>query len=229
MRPRGVCPATLAATLLVCACGGSSPTPMPTPSPTPTPAPATVSYNVENCFTQAVPGTGGQTLRSLIIPDTLKLDLTRESHFPNGRDLDDKVIDITLAALFLDFTVTGQSPDTFANLPLNPPANDKPFSATFPFLAPPQGNPPLAATTGTSFNFRTDPDSAYVVVDRMGMPAVATALIGSSMKIAYNDATPTNDVAGQFRTEETNLLTGLYGNIADDLTRLGLRLCGRPV
>ena len=92
----------------------------------------------------------------------------------------------------------------------------------------PQGNPPLAATTGTSFNFRTDPDSAYVVVDRMGMPAVATALIGSSMKIAYNDATPTNDVAGQFRTEQTNLLNGLYNNIADDLTRLGLRLCGRP-
>ena len=35
-------------------------------------------------------------------------------------------------------------------------------------------------------------------------------------------------MAGQFRTEETNLLTGLYGNIADDLTRIGLRLCGRP-
>ena len=116
----------------------------------------------------------------------------------------------------------------FANLPLNPPANDRPFSATFPFLAPPQGTPPLAATTGTAFDFRTDPESAYVVVDRMGMPAIATALIGSSQKNAYNDVTPTQDVAGQFRTEETNLLTGLYNNIADDLTRLGLRLCGRP-
>ena len=218
----------LSAAFALAACGGDSPTPTPAATPSPTPTTAVVSYNVENCFTQIIPGTNGQTLRSLIVPDTVKLDLSRPAAFPNGRDLDDKVIDITLAALFLDFTVTGQSPDTFANLPLNPPANDKPFSATFPFLAPPQGTPPLAATTGTSFNFRTDADSAYVVVDRMGMPAVATALIGSSQKVPYNDATPTNDVAGQFRTEETNLLLGLYGNIADDLTRIGLRLCGRP-
>jgi hypothetical protein len=147
---RALRPVALAAALLLLgACEGSDgPAPTPTPSPTPTPTATAVSYNVENCFTQTIPGTGGQTLRSLIVPDTLKLDLTRESHFPNGRDLDDKVIDITLAALFLDFTVTGQSPDTFANLPLNPPANDRPFSTTFPFLAPPQGTPPLAATTG---------------------------------------------------------------------------------
>ena len=197
--------AALVAVLLLSACDGSSPTPRPTPSPTPTPTATTVSYNVENCFTQSIPGTGGQSLRSLIVPDTLKLDLTRESHFPNGRDLDDKVIDITLAALFLDFTVSGQSPDTLANLPLNPPANDRPFSTTFPFLAPPQGTPPLAATTGKSFDFRTDPDSAYVRVDRMGMPAVATALIGSSQKVPYNDADPPNDSAGQFRGEETAL------------------------
>ena len=157
----------LAAALVLAGCEGGSPTPTPAATPSPTPTTAVVAYNVENCFTQIIPGTNGQTLRTLIVPDTVKLDLNRPAAFPNGRDLDDKVIDITLAALFLDFTVTGQSPDTFANLPLNPPANDKPFSANFPFLAPPQGTPPLAATTGTSFNFRTDPDSAYVVVDRM--------------------------------------------------------------
>ncbi|HEY6815304.1 MAG TPA: DUF4331 family protein [Croceibacterium sp.] len=221
-------PAVLGAALLLASCEGSD---GPAPTPTPTPAPvATASplvYNVENCFTQAIPGTGGQTLRSLIIPDTLKLDLSRPSGFPNGRDLDDKVIDITLAALFLDFGVTGQSPDTLANLPLNPPANDRPFSATFPFLAPPQGTPPLAATTGTSFEFRTDPDSAFVQVDRMGMPAVATALIGSSTKTPYNDVGPPADVAGQFRADETLQLTNLFNAIGDDLTRLGLRICAR--
>jgi hypothetical protein len=218
----------LSAALLLGACGSGRPPPAPTPTPTPTPSATVAAYNVENCFTQVIPGTGGQTMRSLIVPDTLKLDLARPAGFPNGRDLDDPVIDILLAMLFLDFGVTGQSPMTFANLPLNPPRNDRPFTATFPFLAPPQGTPPLAATTGTSFDFRTDPDTAYVGVDRMGQPAIATALIGSSQKNPYNDANPTVDASGQFRTEQTNLLTGLYRNIADDLTNLGLRLCGRP-
>lgn len=220
--------ATFAAPLLLAACGsGGTPPTTPTPTPAPSATVTPISYNVENCFTQAIPGTGGQTLRGMIVPDTLKLDLTRPSGFPNGRDLDDPVIDITLAALFLDFGVTGQSPMTFANLPLNPPANDKPFSTTFPFLAAPQGNPQIAATTGTSFDFRTDPDSAYTKVDRMGMPAVATALVGSSTKVTYNDANPTADAAGQFKADETLQLTHLMDAIGDDLTSLGLKLCAR--
>jgi len=210
------------------ACEGSD---GPAPTPTPTPAPVTtamsLTYNVENCFAQTVPGTGGETLRSLIIPDTLKLDLSRPSGFPNGRDLDDPVVDILLAMIFLDFTVTGQSTMTFANLPLNPPGNDRPFTATFPFLAPPQGTPPLAATTGTSFDFRTDPDSSFVQVDRMGQPAVATALIGSPLKTPYNDASPTTDVAGQFRPDETAQLTNLFNQLGDNLVDVGLRLCAR--
>lgn len=218
----------LGASLVLSACGsGGSPPATPTPTPAPSATVTPISYNVENCFTQTIPGTGGQTLRGLIVPDTLKLDLTRPALFPNGRKLEDPVIDITLAALFLDFTVTGQSPMTFANLPLNPPGNDKPFSSTFPFLAPPQGSPQLAATTGTSFDFRTDPDSAYTNVDRMGMPAVATALVGSSTKLAYNDATPSADAAGQFTADETLQLTHLTDAIGDDLISLGLKLCAR--
>jgi hypothetical protein len=218
----------LGAPLVLSACGsGGSPPATPTPTPAPSATVTPISYNVENCFTQTIPGTGGQTLRGLIVPDTLKLDLTRPALFPNGRKLEDPVIDITLAALFLDFTVTGQSPMTFANLPLNPPGNDKPFSSTFPFLAPPQGSPQLAATTGTSFDFRTDPDSAYTNVDRMGMPAVATALVGSSTKLAYNDATPSADAAGQFAADDTLQLTHLTDAIGDDLTSLGLKLCAR--
>ncbi|MBW8753308.1 MAG: hypothetical protein JF595_04030 [Sphingomonadales bacterium] len=221
----------LSLALPLAACGGDDPTPTATPTPTPTPSPTATataaSYDVENCFTQAIPGTGGLTLRSLIIPDTLKLDLTRPSTFPNGRTLTDPVIDVTLAALFLDFSVTGQSPATFAQLPLNPPANDRPFSSDFPFLAPPQGSPTLALTTGTSFNFRTDPDSAYVQVDRMGMPAVATALIRSPLKTAYNDANPTVDASGQYKDEEAADLKELFNGLGDDLTALGLKLCAR--
>ena len=70
--------------------------------------------------------------------------------------------------------------------------------------------------------------AAYTSVDRMGNPAIATALIGTSQKNIYNDVTPTQDAAGQFITEERNLLNGLYSNIADDLVNIGLRLCGRP-
>ena len=229
MSASGVCRWVAAGALLLVGCEGSdAPAPTPTPTPAATVTAAPIAYNVENCFTQAVPGTGGQTLRSLIVPDTLKLDLSRKSGFPNGRDLDDPVVDILLAMLFLDFSVTGQSPMTFANLPLNPPGNDRPFTTAFPFLAPPQGTPPLAATTGTAFDFRTDPDSAFVQVDRMGQPAVATALIGSPLKTPYNDAGPTDDLAGQFRADETAQLTSLFNQIGDNLADIGLRLCARP-
>lgn len=217
---------TVAAALLAGACGGS---PTPTPSATPSPSPSTVitAYNVENCFTQVIPGSGGLTLRTMVVPDTVKLDLTRPSGFPNGRDLDDPVADILVAILFIDFTVTGQSPATFANLPLNPPGNDRPFSQTFPFLAPPQGAPPPTATTGTVFDFRTDADAAYVQVDRMGIPAAALTLIGASQKLPYNDANPTVDASGQFRAEETAFLTTLFNGIGDDLQALGLKICAR--
>ncbi len=73
----------------------------------------------------------------LIVPDTLKIDTTAASGFPNGRKLPDPVIDVTLAVILLDLSVSGQTAGTLAGLPLNPPANDKPFSTTFPYLAAP--------------------------------------------------------------------------------------------
>jgi hypothetical protein len=138
----------LALTAVLAACGDSGsgsqvvvPAPLPsgTGTATPTPTATAVSYNVDNCFTQTVQGQTGvtATLQSQIIPDTLKLDITRSTRFPNGRHPADPVVDILLAELFLDMTVTGQGPNTFANIPLNPPTNDKPFSLTFPFLAIP--------------------------------------------------------------------------------------------
>ena len=77
-----------------------------------------------SCATQGVP---------LIIPDTLVIDFTAASGFPNGRELADPVIDVTLAVVLLDLSVHGA--DTFAGLPLNPPANDLAFSTSFPYLA----------------------------------------------------------------------------------------------
>lgn len=203
----------------------SGPPPAPTPTPTPTPTPAPTGFDVTNCLTQAIPG-AGTTVAGAVVPDTLTLNLAAASGFPNGRRLPDPVIDVTLAVIFLD--LTRHSPALFAGLPVNPAANDQTFRTTFPYLAAPQGTPPLAATTGTSFNFRTDPTSSFVRVDRMGMPAVATALIGSAAKAPYNDANPSNDAAGQFVPEITTQLTGLTNALADDLGRLNLTPCARP-
>ena len=229
----------LALTALLAACGDSGsgsqvvvPAPLPsgTGTATPTPTPTAVSYNVDNCFTQTVQGQTGvtATLQSQIIPDTLKLDITRSTRFPNGRHPADPVVDILLAELFLDMTVTGQGPNTFANIPLNPPTNDKPFSLTFPFLANPNGSPAVASGTGSGFNFRTDADSAYVSVDRMGNPAIATALVGSATKNSYNDATPADDATNnKYLAEYKNELHKFFDLIGDDLTNLGLKICAR--
>ena len=209
------------------------PPPPPTPTPTPTPSPA--SRNVTACLNQVIPGTGGLTPTSLIIPDTIKLDFSRPGGFPNGRLLPDRVIDITLAVIFLDVatpapgsTLTAQSPGLLASFPVNPGANDRPFLADFPYVGLPQGTPPLATGTGTSFNFRTDPASAYVRVDRNGGPAVAPALIGGTLKNPYNDGNLPDDIAGTYVGGPdgiANQLTLLHNALADDLIALGLRVC----
>jgi len=226
--------ASLLSLAMLGACsGGGSPVPTATPSPTPTTAggggQATFSYDVEPCFTQIVPNSGGQTVREFIAPDAITFDLSRPADFPNGRDLDDPVVDITIAYLFLDLTQTGQSLRTFANLPLNPPASDRAPLTTFPYFAPPQGAPPIAATTGTSFSFRTDPDSAFVTVDRTGLPAIATVLIGGPMRNAFNDASQTADAQGAFRSEFSIQLVALMNALGDDLTSIGLDICARRI
>ena len=57
---------------------------------------------------------------------------------------------------------------------------------------------------------------------------VATALIGSDVKTAYNDADPADDAAGDFVPELTEQLTGLTNALADDLIDLGLTPCAMP-
>lgn len=76
-----------------------------------------------------------------LMGDVIALDSTQPAGFPNGRRLTDPVIDVTLALVLLDvaeFGAAGPHPvTTFATLPLNPPANDVAFSASFPYLAAP--------------------------------------------------------------------------------------------
>jgi hypothetical protein len=221
--------AVAALALAACNDSGKSAAP-PTTSvvaaaPDPVATGATKSYDVLPCFYQVVPGTAGLTVSNLVIPDVVTLDFSKPSTFPNGRQLFDPVIDITFAAIFLD--LTKHSPAILAGIPLGPAANEVPFRKEFPYLAVANGTVPVNAG-GTDFNFRTDPASAYVQVDRMGMPAVATALIASSSKVAYNDGSPTKDGNGDYVNELVNALTPLTNSLADDFIAMGLTPCAKP-
>lgn len=226
-------PVALALSLAACGedgAGGQVVVPAPLPSSTATATPTAtataVAYNSTRCFTQVIQGQNGANLKSFIIPDTLKLDLTRPTRFPNGRHPSDQVIDILLATLLLDMTVSGQSPNTLANVPLNPLSNDKFFLLTFPFLPTPNGSAQVASGTGSGFNFRNDPDSAFVSVDRMGNPAIATVLVSSSMKNSFNDDTPAGDATSEkYFTEYEHELDKLFALIGDDVESLGLKIC----
>ena len=72
-----------------------------------------------------------------------------------------------------------------------------------------------------AFNFATDQPSAYTQVDRMGIPALNTALITS--KDAYNADVPANDAnyAGEIVTN----LTGIHSALRDDVLGANLTPC----
>lgn len=207
--------------LAACSGGGDSMT-MTAP---PTTAPPGAPLNVQNCLDQPT-SPGRPSVANTVVPDTLKIDFSQPSGFPNGRRIVDSVIDIELAWLFLD--LTKHPSDTLTKLPLGPQANDIAFRPDFPYLAAPQGNTP-PAPGGTNFNFRTDPVSAYTQVDRMGQPAVATALISSSAKNSYNDDSPAVDGTRKYVNEISSTLAVLANALQDDFAKANLAICARPV
>jgi len=197
--------------------GGSSTTMTPPTTALPT------HFNVQPCLDQvAAPG---MTVANILVPDTLKLDLSKPNGFPNGRTLSDPVVDIMVAFGFID--LTKHSTHALANLPLDPSGNDVPLRADFPYLAPAQGSHPAPPAASGPFNFRSDPPAMYVRVDRMGNPAVATLLIGGSAKTAYNDADPSDDATRQFVTEIQNDLGAETDALAKDFVARGFALCAK--
>ena len=238
---RRIAAATMSVTLLVLAsCGGSPDAPasntagnMGTTPPAnvaaaPTGSQTSRRIDVIPCLVQGLGSTTEvATLTTLISSDTLKLDLNTPAGFPNGRRLTDPVVDLTLAVLFLD--LSRHPVTTFAALPLNPPANDRPFREAFPYLAPPQGNPPLPLVGGSDFDFRTDPASAYVRVDRTALPALSTALIPVQERAAFNDDNPVDDLTGKHLASIIGSLEALSTALADDLDALGLKRCSRSM
>ena len=119
----------LAAPLFLAACGGGGDDAAPAP-PTGPPPPAAAAYNVQTCLDQVI--RPGMTTANIVVPDTIKLDLTQPTSFPNGRHITDSAIDRTVAFLFMD--VPRQGLDVLARLPLGPPANDVPFRSDRSFF-----------------------------------------------------------------------------------------------
>lgn len=233
MRPpfhRTAMTASLALVLSLAGCGGGDAEPAAAPvAPAPSaalmiPKPAGADFNVLPCLSQLV--APDKTVASLVVPDAVTIDLSAPSGFPNGRRLTDSVIDITLAVLLLDLT---QEPATrLASLPLGPQANDLPFRPNFPYLAAAQGNVPATPVAQGGFNFRTDPASAYTRVDRMGMPAVATVVIGPSEKLNYNDGNPLDDDQLKYYPEINRTLKAFADALSDDFAAAGLKMCATP-
>lgn len=96
----------------------------------------------------------GPMVVDVTLPDWVTLSVDKPLGFPNGRILDEQVNDAVLAMGFLEMggecpgDTSGKAPldekgipicnvETFKNIGLNPPSNDRPFSSTFPYLPPP--------------------------------------------------------------------------------------------
>ena len=88
-----------------------------------------------------------------LIPDVVTIDFTKPVAFPNGRRLQDDVIDAALGIVLNRGGATG-IPDAIN-------ANDKAFLGTFPFLAEPfqaaQATPTATAATGTGATMPAPP------------------------------------------------------------------------
>ncbi len=191
------------------------------------------ALNIEPCFSQEV--APGITVQDLLTRDTLRLDLSKPAGFPNGRRLQDPVIDLTLAYFFLDLRV--HRIDDLAKLAVNPPANADVigpngaplgFLTSFPYVLPAHGGV-KAEGTGSNFNFRTNPASDFEIIDAMGNPAIATVLISANDQPGYNRNMPADYVAGggKFLPNFKQTLLGLATLLKDDFQELNFVTCAK--
>lgn len=186
----------------------------------------TASLTVEPCFNQTL--FAGESVRQFLARDTIRYDDTQPAGFPNGRRLQDPVIDLTLGYLFTDLTKT--PPDGVAKLAVNPPANDKPFLTEFPYVAA-AWDQVVPEGTGSGFAFRDNAAADYVNVDAMGMPAVATVLISNNNQPGYNDNMPADYMSGggKYIPQMSQSLLGLATLLKDDFERLSFTTCAKTV
>lgn len=71
----------------------------------------------------------------IVSPDVITIDTSIASSWPNGRRLNDPVVDTLLAAALLDVEGGTHTPASLAELPLNPGSDDAVTSANFPYVS----------------------------------------------------------------------------------------------
>ena len=82
-------------------------------------------------------------------------------------------------------------------------------------------------SSAAAYGFRADAADEYVRVDRIGMPGVSTALLpsvadqGQLDQTNYNDASPADDLMGDYLATIFAQLTGIHDKLDDDLRAFG--------
>ena len=79
------------------------------------------------------PGIAAANLAAILIPDVVTIDFSNPVTFPNGRRLEDDVVDAAVGLVLNRGNVLGGGAGVSDGIN----ANDRTFSSTFPYLAPP--------------------------------------------------------------------------------------------
>ena len=79
------------------------------------------------------PGLSAQAVAAVLVPDVLVVDFSQPTAFPNGRGLEDDVVDAALGLVLNRGDVLGGGPGVSDGI-----ANDSVFLPTFPIWAPAQ-------------------------------------------------------------------------------------------
>jgi hypothetical protein len=146
---------------------------------------------VDNLFGVTKPQDGGplgilnaDQVGGALIPDIVTIDFSKAVQFPNGRRLQDDVIDAALGVVLNRGGATG--------IPDGVNANDKPFSNSFPYLAEPHGAPagaggaapPPASGAGTPPVRPPSTGDGGLFGDDTTMWAVAAGLLLAAVALA---------------------------------------------
>lgn len=89
------------------------------------------------------------------------------------------------------------------------------------------GTPPLPEPVPGSFSFETADKSAYLRVDRMGQPVVATVLLKTADKDAFNSTDPAEDA--DYSSLMLERLRELHTGLDDALIAKGITPCALDV
>ncbi|MCX7808422.1 MAG: DUF4331 domain-containing protein, partial [Deltaproteobacteria bacterium] len=88
-----------------------------------------------------------------------------------------------------------------------------------------RAGPTGGGVCGAPIAFDMRPSEMATRVDRMGMPAVATASIPRGRRNEYNDANPADDLMLRFANDQAMAIAQLHMLLDDDLMAMGLMPC----